>query len=307
MTDSIKAEKKLNILLLEDDSIDAQLIKSYLNESNTIEFNITRVETIRDCLTKLDTQIYDLILTDLSVQDSSGVETVNHILTSYACPAVIVITQLDDDVMGEKVVHLGCEDYLYKGDLTSKSLIKSILYAIERHYLTEQIKIQAEQDPLTNLPNRSFLFKRLDQLLIENNHNNIAVAMIDLDGFKEVNDTYGHRAGDELLVQVAERLKRNIRKSDFVARFGGDEFIIVYHHFNNWGQIKECCARVAESLSEPIFVYSNKQLIEVKVGASIGVMKFTDTMSLNEIITGADKLMYISKSNGKNQVTYTQS
>ena len=157
----------------------------------------------------------------------------------------------------------------------------------------------ANHDVMTGLPNRRFLQDRLDQALAfaRRDGRRVAVLELDLDGFKSVNDTYGHRFGDAVLEEVARRLSMVVRELDTVGRWGGDEFVLVLKEIESREVVEETVKRVIARLSEPI-VYLGKHLT---IGASIGIALFPDHGEEVEVLMlGADLAMYESKASGGN-------
>lgn len=166
--------------------------------------------------------------------------------------------------------------------------------------LNESLQLAAFFDPLTRLPNRHLLKDRLNQALAfaARTHHIVAVCYLDLDGFKEVNDRYGHDAGDTVLIEVAKRLSLTIRQHDTVARIGGDEFVIVLNNLENMNNCHHLMDRILIEMVQPIDIAHHF----VNVSASIGI-SFTqqDGYDPQQLVTRADKAMYQAKKNGKNQ------
>ena len=164
----------------------------------------------------------------------------------------------------------------------------------------------AHYDPLTGLPNRLLLSDRLSYTIASANrlNNKLAVIFLDLDGFKPVNDTYGHAIGDELLRRIAKELKTVLREEDTLARLGGDEFVGM---ITNFKEIKECRAvldRLIESLSAPFLIND----ISIHIGASIGVAIYPDDGIEGDILVrNADQAMYSAKQAGKNRYHFFNS
>lgn len=181
----------------------------------------------------------------------------------------------------------------------------------ERVRLQAQLQHNAEHDPLTDLPNRALFTRRVQQALSGRRSSdrgpalrNTAVLFIDLDGFKAVNDTIGHAAGDELLVQAARRLQDAVRKGDTASRLGGDEFaaLIVGDGTRDRAarerHIAELADRLRLTLSQPYLIDGN----EVRVAASIGVAFAEPGLGAGELLRNADLAMYRAKAGGKGRV-----
>jgi diguanylate cyclase (GGDEF)-like protein/PAS domain S-box-containing protein len=181
----------------------------------------------------------------------------------------------------------------------------------ERVRLQAQLQHNAEHDPLTDLPNRALFTRRVQQALSGRRSTDrgaalrgTAVLFIDLDGFKAVNDTIGHQAGDELLVQAARRLQESVRQGDTAARLGGDEFaaLIVGDGSRDRGareqQILELADRLRIKLSQPYAIDGN----DVRVAASIGVGFAEPGLGAGELLRNADLAMYRAKAAGKGRV-----
>ncbi|MEW6415754.1 MAG: diguanylate cyclase [Pseudomonadota bacterium] len=164
----------------------------------------------------------------------------------------------------------------------------------ESHRLQSQLWELAHFDALTGLPNRKLLLDRLQQaiLLAQRQHATLAVALIDLDHFKEVNDTLGHAAGDSLLQVVAERLRQGVRQSDIVARFAGDEFVVVLPDAGTPEQIACILAKLRASLQAPFLGGG----LEWPITASIGVASYPqDGTEPYALLQAADEAMYAVK------------
>ncbi|MEU9221691.1 EAL domain-containing protein [Streptomyces sp. NPDC048376] len=181
----------------------------------------------------------------------------------------------------------------------------------ERVRLQAQLQHNAEHDPLTDLPNRALFTRRVQQALSGRRAldrgaalRGTAVLFIDLDGFKGVNDTIGHQAGDELLVQAARRLHEAVRKGDTASRLGGDEFAALIvgdgarDRAAREGHIRELADRLRLTLSQPYLIDGN----EVRVNASIGVAFAEPGLGAGELLRNADLAMYRAKAGGKGRV-----
>jgi len=169
------------------------------------------------------------------------------------------------------------------------------------HEAAIQLEKYANYDTLTGLPNRRFFFERLDWMVTENEKQKgkFALLYIDLDGFKNINDTYGHEVGDRVLNIAGNRLSMSIRKTDFVARLGGDEFAVITHDMDDMAIVENLAKKIHAKLQEVI----NLDAIQCEVSASIGIALYPDTGKDSEtLVRNADAAMYGIKRNGNSGI-----
>ncbi|MFM9835125.1 MAG: EAL domain-containing protein [Methylophilaceae bacterium] len=162
-----------------------------------------------------------------------------------------------------------------------------------------QLEQIAHYDPLTNLPNRVLLADRLAQAILHSQRLNqsLAVAYLDLDGFKEVNDQYGHNVGDQLLIELGQRMKACLRESDTFSRIGGDEFVAVMSSLEHAADCEPLLERLLKAASDPIKIGS----LDLKLSVSIGVTRYPqDGSEADQLMRHADQAMYLAKQAGKN-------
>lgn len=167
----------------------------------------------------------------------------------------------------------------------------------------EHIKHLAFHDALTDLPNRTLLMDRINQKLLYSSREQCSLALmfLDLDQFKLVNDQFGHNVGDDLLKSVAKRLQALVRKSDTVARVGGDEFIFILNDPQGVNDVTYVANRIVSSINEPITIRDEV----FQIGVSIGIAMFpADGYTSDELIKNADTAMYVAKNLGKNNIRF---
>lgn len=176
------------------------------------------------------------------------------------------------------------------------------LFSVYVIYTQEKLKVLALYDSLTTLPNRTlFTIEFQNEITRAFRYDTVlALLFLDLDGFKAVNDTYGHDVGDKLLQNVSQTFLSQVRQSDIVARLGGDEFVILLVDIEDTDKILQISQKILDTINEPIII-DDKSL---HVGTSIGIALFPDhAKDTKTLMKYADSMMYQSKENGKNQIT----
>lgn len=197
-----------------------------------------------------------------------------------------------DVEINAKGVELAGKQYLYASsrDIT------------ERKMLELKVAYFAYHDILTGLPNRLFVFERLNQALAqaERSEQMLVVCYLDLDGFKPINDTFGHHVGDKLLIEIAQRMEESVRVNDTVGRLGGDEFVILLTNIDSIEEYKIVLKRVIDAINKPVTLDG---FDAVKVGASIGITIFpADNSDPDTLLRHADQAMYQAKKLGRNRI-----
>ncbi len=199
-----------------------------------------------------------------------------------------------------------CEFFKFKPAKTDPELIRAfgllgrqLGNVFEKKISEKQLNELANYDEITNLPNRNYFKDALARMLSKAKRTNEILALLfcDLDDFKIVNDTKGHSAGDLVLKESAARLKNSVREGDFVARIGGDEFVIILENLYSSGEIDEFAKRIINAFSEPFIVGDSHVQISVSIGVSLYPYAGETAASL---IKNADIAMYSAKENGKN-------
>ena len=171
---------------------------------------------------------------------------------------------------------------------------------------TEKLRYQAHHDALTDLPNRTLFQDRLEQSIIsaKRHKQKFALLFLDLDQFKHINDTLGHHVGDDVLVEVAKRIKTLIRQEDTLARLGGDEFTLIVKNINNTQDAALVAQKIIEVLKDPIVLHG----VKLYVSSSIGIAIYPDDSQIaNNIVKYADVAMYKAKEEGRNNYQFYSS
>lgn len=307
-------QPELHVLIVEDDVMYRDytilaLQRAFLN------IQIKEADSVESALALLLHEKFDCVLLDYLLPDGSGTDLLKH-LSQYqrTCP-VILLTGLDDDQIGLNALQDGAEDYLVKGETTPFSLKRSIRHAVERfvrrtefedllsklHETNTALKNANEKladlvvtDSLTGIPNRRAFQDRLTQLLIESRRGrHFALIMGDIDHFKKINDTHGHQIGDQILTTVAQTLSTTARETDFVARWGGEEFCILLTDVD-----EDRALRQAERLRRSIHSIS-----KYEITMSFGISVASNILNTEDLlIRAADAAFYHAKKNGRDRV-----
>ena len=285
------------VLLVEDNRIDAQLIRRLLRRVSVSYYRITHVRTLNDAVLSAEELTPDVILADLNLPDSRGTHTVASLQTAYPEIPLVIVSAWEDEAISLRSVAAGAQDYLVKGHIDGANLHRVIRYAIERKRTELELVRLAQFDQLTGLPNRSLLRERVNHALARAMRSGAGVAtlILDMDRFKEINDSLGHELGDKLLVEASKRIRANVRDQDTVARLGGDEFAVVLEGVNEAKEVLPVIERIVNSLREVNMVDGH----EVMTSTSVGIAMYPENGNdLSELLRAADLAMYQAKSTG---------
>ena len=255
-----------------------------------------------------------LILLDVQMPGMDGFEVARKLHASEKTRSlpIIFITANQDDVHIEEAYLAGAVDYIQKPIRKTALLSKvhvfldlwSLRYGLEqeveqRRAAEHRVEHLATHDPLTNLPNRRGLYEELGELIYRSRRYRYSSAIIyvDLDGFKNVNDHFGHEAGDRLLTQVSSLFKKIVRQTDSVARIGGDEFIVLITDIDRETTLITKIEKLLQEAARPIDFKGHR----ISVSASIGVALYPEHGENAEtLLHRADQAMYQAKKQGKN-------
>lgn len=305
------SDERIKILLVEDDPEFSNLVCRRLSYEKNPSFDIECVTTIKQGLDYLKNGTAEVVLLDLSLPDSQGIATFQVLYAAAHEIPIIVLTALDNDSIALESIKLGAEEYIVKGDFEVKMLSRIVRYAIERHQIRNELNVANLRlnglvllDPLTELLNRRGLQEILSREVqrAKRESTTFIAFLVDIDNFKQINDTFGYVVGDIVLKEVAQRLRGSLRTTDYAARIGGDEFMILLPQ-TRLAEAMMVAERVRLTLSqEPIFVLSRGPF---KVTISLGVATVSEeTLSIDELLTKTYISLYKSKEGGKNKVSY---
>lgn len=299
-----------HILIVEDNAEDRVVYQRYLKKMFGDTLKITMVDTGDAALNCLSAGGVDCVLLDYNLPDIDGVQFLEKRNEQSPNVPVVMLTGEGSEKIAVQALKLGAYDYLIKSELQPEHMHSTITNAIERASLKEKVKAQdaeieymAYHDSLTGLPNRVYFDKAVQQALarIRRQDKGIAILMIDLDGFKNVNDTLGHEAGDILLHRVTGRFLSVLRETDTLTRLGGDEFVLIVDNVQDPKDVAGVAHKLIRSLEGPFFIHGSK----TNVSASVGIATYPDGgKTPSDLLRNADMALYEAKEAGRKTYRY---
>jgi len=303
----INIDQKITLLSVEDSDDDYELIRAIYDDHNQVE--LSRARNIKEAIQILQQQQFDLILLDYVLPDGNGFDFLRRKAEAGLETPVVIITGQGDEMIASQFIKEGAYDYLTKDWLSEKSLSRAIMNALEKARLKRDVKeVQNKmaemsiRDDLTGAYNRRYFMEALEREVSKATRygNELVLCMLDLDHFKEVNDTYGHPAGDMVLREIGKMLKECVRQSDLICRYGGEEFAVILPS-TQLEKARIVCERFRGIVKQHQFQYSS---YHINITVSIGVAPFNHSIpeSLNDFIAKADEALYQAKAEGRNRV-----
>ena len=289
----------IRVLLVDDSEENYRRTCALLDAARHVTFVIEWAQSAGDAMVQLGGGAYDVCLIDQRLPDGEGLELVRAARDRGSRMPIVMLTGCNTLELDFEAMALGVSDFLDKGRLDATLLERTIHYALARHRQAERLNRLAQYDELTGLANRSLFQDRLARALAwARRHDRlVAVMVLDLNGFKAVNDRLGHSAGDRLLNIMAQRLSERLRETDTVARLGGDEFALLIENLAK----PEHAALVARKLLDKVAPAVELDQQQVSVTASLGVALYpSDGREPAELLHRADRAMYRAKAEGGN-------
>jgi diguanylate cyclase len=297
----------LRVLLIEDSENDATLVVHELSQAG-YDVASARVDTADALVAALEKDHWDLAIADYTMPQFSGTAALA-LLREYntEIPFIFVSGTIGEDA-AVAAMRSGAHDYIVKGQLKRLApAVERELREVEvrrsRKHTEERLVHLAYHDPLTDLPNRLLLHDRLEQAVLaaQRTHEPLALIVLDLDGFKAINDSLGHYAGDRVLQQVASALRAALRETDTVARLGGDEFALMLPRTDGAGA-ERAAEKALQALKQPLVV--DGQALVVR--GSFGIAWYPAHGPTGDaLLQQADIAMYVAKSANLGSAVYS--
>jgi diguanylate cyclase (GGDEF)-like protein len=297
----------LNVLLIDDSDHDATQLVRELSAAG-YRAALTRVATADALVTALTQQSWDLVCSDFSLASMSGADALALVRQRGVDVPFIFVSGVQGEDAAVEAMRLGAQDFVTKTNVgrVRAAVDEALRTTTERRARArehERVAYLAFHDELTDLPNRTLFHDRLHQALLESRRERrpLALLMIDLDGFKEINDTLGHHAGDQVLQIVAGRLRALLRQSDTIARLGGDEFAVLLRSTDSTGA-ELAADKVLQEIERPMVLDGRP----VFVRGSVGIASFPEHGAAEqELLQKADVAMYVAKNDRCGMAIYS--
>lgn len=288
----------LRALIVEDSEDDTLLLVKQLRDGGFVP-EYTRVETSETMRQCLEQGAWDIVFTDFTMPHFDALKALDLLRASgLDLPFIIVSGTIGED-RAVQAMKAGAHDYILKGNL--KRLVPAVerelreaQVRLERRQAQERVQYLAYYDPLTDLPNRTLFTDRLCQAVHigQREKRQFALMVMDLDRFKDINDTLGHHAGDQVLQQAATRAKTCLRESDTVARMGGDEFAILLPSASHLDGASTVARKILATFTKPLQIGDRS----FNIGASLGIALFPEHGNEPDMLMrAADAAMYEAK------------
>ncbi len=299
--DRLDKNRKHKVLVVDDSMVFRKQMNGFLEN---LFYDVYTVAHGQEALGMLNTHPdISLVITDYNMPVMNGLDLVYEIRKQKSKNdlCIIAISGDQDEEINALFLKYGANDYIKK-PFSKEEFSCRINNAIEALENIHIITNHANRDYLTGLYNRRYFYESMQEYMesISQTGEQFAVAMVDIDNFKKINDQYGHDIGDKVIVQLADILRSGTSYRDLVSRFGGEEFCVVLKNINRYsaGDILE---RIREEVASYTLVLENEEYIQFSV--SIGATLHTED-TLDETINLADMSLYNAKNNGKNQLVF---
>ena len=291
------------ILVVDDTVANLDILNELLSQYDVID-----AISAEDALEILECEKVDLILLDIMMPGMDGFELCSRLKnnnTTKDIPVIFITAKTDEDSI-EKAYSIGGTDYVTK-PFRPKELLSRVKKELKLQDMVDELKLLASTDAMTKLYNRRYFTKISEHTLdlSKREKQDLSIIILDIDKFKNVNDTYGHKVGDDVIIILANKLIEHQRKSDVVCRYGGEEFVILLPNTSADG-----AKIVAEKLREDIenITLKPSSSLDLKFSISIGISQVNvqTENSIEETLKRADTALYNAKNSGRNKVcTYS--
>jgi diguanylate cyclase (GGDEF)-like protein len=287
-------QRPIKVLLIEPDEDHLAETRETLAQVRPPAIEVEWAGRLSDALARLTEGGIEAVLLNLELPDSQGVATFERTYAFAPDVPIVVLTDEADDAAAVSTVQGGAQDYLVRDEIQPALLARSIRHAIERHRLLSALRSLSLIDDLTGLYNRRGFADLGAQYLklARRTSRSVTLVYLDLDRFKTINDTLGHHVGDRALINVAEILRTTFRRSDIVARMGGDEFAVLALEGSD-----EKAENLGERVQERVAEFNRTHRGPYRISVSLGTARQDGDQRtrVEDLLAEADEVMHEAK------------
>lgn len=305
MSEPDKADQR-ELLLIDDDRMQERLVRQQLKVFRRDRFHLEWAATFEAGLERLLSGQHEVCLLDYQLGARDGLELIRQAKAAGCTVPIVFLTAESSSDIDIEAMNAGALDYLVKGEISPSTLERSIRYALKLNETLAELNRLATRDELTGLLNR----RELNRILSEESDRParfgrpFSLVMLDLDHFKSVNDNHGHAAGDLVLQETAIRIAKHLRRTDRVARFGGEEMAVLLIELDQ-AQAAEVAQRLVDEVHANPYTLRDGTELAVTISAGLATLPYVATSDL-ELLEAADTALYQAKKNGRNRLEIAQ-
>ena len=291
--------KPCRVLFVGSGQDDFELVRELLGRADNLSFRVDWAATAEVGLRRLTALSFDVCMIDAELSDRPGIDFARIAQRRGFRTPMILLGEDFDSLQCTEAIELGVADFLEREELEVGRLERTIVLSMARQSAADRLDHLAQYDELTGLAKRALFAERLERALASARRHRVfvAVMIVDLNDFKEINDRHGHAAGDEVLRVVADRLRGRIRETDTAARLGGDEFVLVIENLAKPEYAALVARKLLDAVSPPIRVGDQDLAVSVSLGVALYPRDAEDADKLRAL---ADAAMYVAKGHGGN-------
>jgi len=291
--------KNKTILAVDDTAINLDILEELLKQ-----YDVVNAISGEDALDIVKKEKIDLILLDIMMPVMDGYEVCRRLKSddnTKNIPIIFITAKADEDSI-EKAYDLGGTDYVTK-PFRPKELISRVKKELKYHEMLEELKLLASTDSMTKLYNRRY-FSNMSEFifsLMKREKQNLSVIMLDIDKFKNINDTYGHKIGDDVIISLANKLIEHQRQSDIICRYGGEEFVILLPK-TSLDETNILAQKIRKEIESIILNISINKDLKFTVSVGVSQVDLENESNVEVALKRADDALYEAKESGRNKV-----
>jgi two-component system, cell cycle response regulator len=289
----------IRVLLVENNPADAKRALGLLRETEKGQIEVTHVERLSSALHRLGRESFDAILMDRTLVDTHGLDTLDLIQAALGRMPIVVLAEKDDEAGDRRMIQHGAQEVVIKDGSTAEQLARALRHAVDRKKAEQNLSYLAQHDPLTTLANRVLFRDRMTHAvaMAKRKKHVVGLVLCGLDRFKEINRLFGQEAGDLLLKEAADRLKKCLREVDTAARLSGDEFTCLLEGINSRADMEVVANRILKAFGQPWVIEKQEATVTVSLGLVVYPL---DGQEINDLFAVAQAAMDSAKEAGGN-------